>query len=360
MALRILVTGCCGFVGSRILRQLRESLENVTLVGLDNLCRPGSERQRALLKTLGVRFVHGDVRVTSDFESLPEVDWVIDAAANPSVLAGVDGKSSSRQVIEHNFAGTVNLLEFCKRHRAGFVLLSTSRVYSIPALAGLPLRAEGSRLALLPDAALPTGASAHGIAEDFSTAPPLSLYGVSKKMSEDLALEYASAFNIPVWINRCGVMAGAGQFGRADQGIVAFWIHSWREAARLRYLGFGGLGHQVRDALHPDDLAHLLLQQLQLTSGADHPRLMNVSGGPESAFSIAELSAWCRDRFGVDQAVIQDGTPRAFDLGWLILDDRLCRQTFGWRPTVTRDMIFEQVARFAEENPEWLAVSAAE
>ena len=360
MALRILVTGCCGFVGSQILRRLRESLENVTLIGMDNLCRPGSERQRSVLKAQGIRFVHGDVRVTSDFESLPAVDWVIDAAANPSVLAGVDGKSSSRQVLEHNFAGTVNLLEYCKRHSAGFVLLSTSRVYSIPALANLPLRPEGSRLTLDPAAALPTGASLHGIAEDFSTAPPLSLYGVSKKMSEDLALEYASVFNLPVWINRCGVMAGAGQFGRADQGIVAFWIHSWREAARLRYLGFGGQGHQVRDALHPDDLAQLLLQQLQLSPSPGQPRLMNVSGGPESSFSLAELSAWCGKHFGTENPVIQDGTPRPFDLGWLILDDRLCRQTFNWRPAITRDKIFEQVAQFAKDNPQWLAVSAAE
>ena len=53
------------------------------------------------------------------------------------MLAGVDGRTSSRQLIEHNLNGTVNLLEYCKRHRAGFILLSTSRVYSITALAGL-------------------------------------------------------------------------------------------------------------------------------------------------------------------------------------------------------------------------------
>ncbi len=79
----------------------------------------------------------------SDLETLPAADWVIDAAANPSVLAGVDGRTSSRQLIEHNLHGTLNLLEYCKRHKAGFILLSSSRVYSIPALAGLPLRAEG-------------------------------------------------------------------------------------------------------------------------------------------------------------------------------------------------------------------------
>ena len=70
--MRILVTGACGFVGSRILRRLRALSENWTLVGMDNLCRAGSEQNRSTLKTLGVKFFHGDVRSASDFEALPD------------------------------------------------------------------------------------------------------------------------------------------------------------------------------------------------------------------------------------------------------------------------------------------------
>ena len=358
--MRILVTGACGFVGSRILRKFRESLTGAELHGMDNLCRAGSERNRAVLKELGVRFVHGDVRSASDFEALPEVDWVIDAAANPSVLAGVDGRSSSRQVIEHNLLGTVNMLEYCRAKSAGFVLLSTSRVYGIDTLASLPLKTEDARFALDTKKPLPSGASARGVNEDFSTTPPLSLYGVSKKMSEDLALEYARAFKMPVWINRCGVMAGAGQFGRADQGIVAFWIHSWREDRPLKYLGFGGHGHQVRDVLHPDDIAALLLKQLHAGSGKPHtPRVVNVGGGIESAFSLAELSAWCADRFGRKQDVIRDGSDRPFDIPWIVLDDSKARETWGWKPEKTKEKIFEEVAEFAEANAEWMSASAA-
>jgi CDP-paratose 2-epimerase len=77
-------------------------------------------------------------------ETLPVADWVIDAAAQPSVLSGRDGKTSTRQLLEHNLIGTINLLEYCRASRAGLILLSTSRVYSIPALTQLPLRAESS------------------------------------------------------------------------------------------------------------------------------------------------------------------------------------------------------------------------
>ncbi|MEI6537115.1 MAG: NAD-dependent epimerase/dehydratase family protein [Verrucomicrobiaceae bacterium] len=357
--MRILVTGACGFVGSRILRKLRESLVNAELLGMDNLCRAGSERNRETLKALGVKFTHGDVRNASDFESLPAVDWVIDAAANPSVLAGVDGKSSSRQVIEHNLLGTVNMLEFCRTRGAGFILLSTSRVYGIEPLCKLPLRTEGARFVIDESKPLPPGVSVRGVSEDFSTKPPLSLYGVSKKMSEDLALEYASTFKLPVWVNRCGVMAGAGQFGRADQGIVAFWIHSWREGRPLKYLGFGGHGHQVRDALHPDDLAALLIKQIQAGSGKpDVPRVLNVSGGNESSFSLAELNAWCAYRFGKKITVVQDGSERPFDIAWLILDDAKARAAWDWKPAITRDALFKEVAQFAEANADWMSVSA--
>jgi CDP-paratose 2-epimerase len=250
------------------------------------------------------------------------------------------------------------MLEFCKRHGAGFILLSTSRVYSIPALCALPLRTEGSRFVLDDTKPLPAGVSARGVNEDFSTVPPLSLYGVSKKMSEDLALEYAAAFNLPVWINRCGVMAGAGQFGRADQGIVAFWIHSWREGRPLKYLGFGGHGHQVRDCLHPDDLAALLIKQMAWGAREGRPRLANVSGGPESSFSLAELSAWCEARFGKGHAVARDGSDRAFDIAWLVLDDTRTRRQWDWEPAIGREALLEGVANFAEGHPEWMHLSS--
>lgn len=327
------------------------------MIGLDNFCRPGSERNRAGLRALGVNIIHGDVRSASDFESLPSVDWVIDAAANPSVLAGVDGRTSSRQLVEHNLIGTVNMLEYSRARGAGFILLSTSRVYSIPPLTTVPLVTQGQRFVVDASAPLPVGLTAAGVNESFSTAPPLSLYGVSKKASEDLALEYAFTFKVPVWINRCGVMAGAGQFGRPDQGIIAYWLHSWLEKKPLKYLGFGGTGHQVRDALHPTDLADLLLKQMQAPASTN-PKLGNVSGGAESAFSLADMSAWCGQRFGYAHPVECNGADRPFDIPWLILDDKQTRQTWDWKPQISCEMIFEKVAAFAERNPDWLAVSA--
>ena len=150
--------------------RLREQLHDAQISGLDSLIRPGSETNVDRLRVAGVRVDHGDIRSASDFETLADCDWIIDAAANSSVTAGVDGRTSSRQVVEHNLHGTTNVLEFARHCGAGVVLLSTSRVYSIAALAALPLGVEDEAFVLDATAALPPGCSAHGLAEDFSTS----------------------------------------------------------------------------------------------------------------------------------------------------------------------------------------------
>jgi CDP-paratose 2-epimerase len=348
--MRILITGICGFVGSTLARTWAEHGSAHEVYGIDNFVRPGSEINRQQLRRLGVKVIHGDIRLASDFEPLPTVDWLIDAAANPSVLAGVDGRTSSRQLIEHNLLGTINMLEYCRQHRAGFILLSTSRVYSVAGLSRLPVEASGDAFRLA-SARQVDGVSNEGVSEAFSTDPPVSLYGATKRASEQLALEYGDAFDFRVHINRCGVLAGAGQFGRADQGIFSYWIHAWASGRPLAYIGFDGTGRQVRDCLHPRDLAGLLDRQMQ-SSGGGHTRILNVGGGARSAMSLKELSAWCTGRFG-RRDVAQDLSPRAYDVPWLVLDSRRAMNEWTWSPRTDRDAILEEIAVHAEANRSW-------
>lgn len=355
--MRILISGICGFVGSTLAQAFAGSGNGHELFGFDNFIRPGSETNRPTLKRLGVRLFHGDLRNASDLENLPAVDWVIDAAANPSVLAGVDGRTSSRQLVEHNLSGTVNMLEFCKQHRAGFILLSTSRVYSIPALAVLPMEEHDRAYRLSLRGELPPGVSIAGVSETFSTAAPVSLYGATKLASEALALEYGETFGLPVFINRCGVLAGAGQFGRPDQGIFAYWINSWLARRPLKYIGFGGNGYQVRDCLHPRDLLPVLERQLAAPKVAVEGRLANFAGGAASAMSLRQLSDWCAERFG-PLAVAADPAPRPFDIPWMVLDASKAQRLWSWKPETPTKTILEEIARHAESHSTWLDLSA--
>lgn len=353
--MKVLITGACGFVGSSIAQVLSREDAVSSIIGVDNFLRPGSETNRLKLASLGVRVLHGDVRQTSDVESLPTVDWVIDAAANPSVLAGVDGRSSSRQLVEHNLLGSVNLLEYCKARSAGIILLSSSRVYSARALSTLPLTVCGKRFRLDETHPLPPGVSPAGISEEFSTQAPVSLYGSTKLASEALALEYGATFGFPVWINRCGVLAGAGQMGTAEQGIFSYWIHSHARKRPLRYIGFDGFGHQLRDAFHPADLTALLLVQMR-DPERPGPRLFNVGGGAPNSMSLAELTDWCVRRFG-NHPVQPDPRPRSFDVPWVVMDSAQAASHFGWRPRMLLPAILEEIGLHAEQNPDWLHVT---
>ena len=355
--MRILISGICGFVGSTVARTLLAAGRGHQIFGFDNFIRPGSESNRTELKALGVKLFHADLRAASDLETLPPADWVIDAAANPSVLAGVDGKTNSRQLVEHNLLGTVNVLEYCKQHRAGFILLSTSRVYAIEPLASLQVVAVNHAFTPMLLDKVPPGLTPAGLDESFSTGAPLSLYGATKLASEALALEYGATFGFPVFVNRCGVLAGAGQFGRADQGIFTYWINSWLRKRPLKYLGFGGYGHQVRDCLHPRDLGPLLEKQFAGPAISSGDRIVNLSGGAASAMSLRQLSDWCAARFG-PHSVVQDGTPRQFDIPWIVLDHAKATRNWNWQPTATTSAILEEIAVHAERNPGWLDLSA--
>jgi CDP-paratose 2-epimerase len=354
--MKVLITGICGFVGSTIALELQHNINGIEIIGVDNLSRPGSEVNRALLKKNKIRFLHADIRNPSDLEDLPKTDWVIEAAANPSVLAGVTAAASSRQLFEHNLFGTVNALEYCKRHHAGLILLSTSRVYSLAALSELPMETRGDAFAPRFEAIQQEGISAAGITEDFSTQAPLSLYGSAKLASEIVALEYGAAFDFPVHINRCGVLAGAGQFGKPDQGIFSFWVHSWRAKRPLKYLGFGGKGHQLRDCLHPRDLSVLLAMQMQHPEKSGH--VLNVSGGAASGMSLANLSKWCGQRFG-PQTVGAEPANRKFDVPWLVLDSSHAAREWNWSAKMKTESILEEIANHADKNPDWLELSSA-
>jgi CDP-paratose 2-epimerase len=353
--MKIFIAGICGFVGSSLARWFQAISSHVSVFGADNLIRPGSEINRAELRSRGIEVHHADTRLASDLESLPRPDWIIDAAANPSVLAGVDGRSTSRQLIEHNLGGTLNLLEYSKKHGAGFLLLSTSRVYSIPALAQIPIKVDGSSFRLDQEKTLPPGLSGEGIAENFTAAPPVSLYGSTKLASEILTLEYCHTFNFPVWINRCGVMAGAGQFGTPEQGIFSYWMHAHAERKPLRYIGFGGAGYQVRDVLHPDDLARLLWLQMN-DHHAGGERLFNVGGGADNAISLADLTVICDKYFG-PHAPQPDNRERLFDLPWIVMDSRKAKDRFNWVPARRLPSILDEIASHARHHPEWLDLS---
>jgi CDP-paratose 2-epimerase len=345
--MKILVTGAAGFVGYQMAKYFKEYYTDATLLGIDNLSRRGSEHNVLLLKELGCTFFHGDIRNKEDVDDLPKVDWIVDCAADPSVLAGLHGGSFG--LINNNLIGTIYLLEKCKRDNSGFIMLSTSRVYSIDELSKIPLTQTENSFVIQKNVNYPQGFSQKGVAENFSTASPISLYGSTKLASEVLALEYHYTFGFPVWIDRCGVIAGPGQFGKIDQGIFSFWVYQYLLDRPLAYIGFGGKGKQARDFFHPRDLFSMIKMQI------DEPekkvrRLVNLGGGVDNTYSLAQLDAFCKQQLGTDKVIKSVTENRSFDIPLYISDYSLAEKEWGWKPQISAEVILNEIVEYAQHN----------
>jgi CDP-paratose 2-epimerase len=115
------------------------------------------------------------------------------------------------------------------------------------------------------------------------------------------------------------------------------------------------MGWQVRDMLHPEDLAALILKQIDSGIAPPWESIWHVSGGRESSFSLAELSGWCGERWGQRVVVEREAEARSQDVPWLILDAHQTRARWDWAPRWSRQAILEEIAEHADSHPDWLA-----
>jgi len=347
----ILLTGGAGFVGSNLAIRLKSGLAGqARVVALDNLKRRGSELNLPRLLKAGVEYVHGDVRQLADLEAVGEVGAIIDCAAEPSVLAGFSG--SPRYVVDTNLNGTTNCLELASRYHADFIFLSTSRVYPTAAINGLNFRETDTRFEWTDDQKLP-GASSRGLTEEFTLEGTRSLYGATKFCSELLVREYLEMYGLRGVINRCGVISGPWQMGKADQGVVVLWLASHLYGRPLNYIGFGGTGKQMRDALHVDDLYELVRLQLN-DPGLHSGQVYNVGGGPENSFSLLELTEACARITGKRVPVGWVPENRPADIRCYVTDNSKIFRAAGWAPKKSGEELLEETARWIRDNQEAL------
>jgi CDP-paratose 2-epimerase len=347
----LLVTGGCGFVGSSLCILLKANYPQLQVLAFDNLKRRGSELNLERLKPLGISFIHGDIRNKEDFDQIGKIDFLIDAAAEPSVLAGID--DSVDYVINTNLIGTVNCLNFAVKHKALFIFLSTSRVYPFETLDRLSYAESETRFNLLPDQLI-SGFSQLGIGEDFPLTGARSFYGATKLSSELLIAEYVEFLGLKAIINRCGVLTGPWQMGKVDQGVVVLWMarHYWKK--NLTYNGYGGQGKQVRDLLHVNDLFNLIEYQLQNPSHLIG-KTLNVGGGLDSSISLKELTTMCEKITGNTISIPSVPENRKADVRIYVTDNTEVTRLTGWKPTYTVEQILVEIYDWIRLNEEKLS-----
>ncbi len=342
----ILITGGCGFVGSNLALKIKNDFPGARIITMDNLKRRGSELNIERLKERGIEFIHGDIRNKEDFNDVGEISTLIEAAAEPSVLSGIN--STPDYVLNTNLGGTANCLNYAAKNKAKFIFLSTSRVYPIADLNKV-VYTEGDSRFEIADSQTLNGISKSGIAENFSLNGARSFYGTSKLASELLIQEYAEFYNLKTVINRCGVITGPWQMGKIDQGVIVLWLakHFWKN--ELSYIGFGGKGKQVRDILHIQDLYNLIKIQMMDIDKFDND-IYNVGGGTDISVSLKELTYLCENITGNKININSVPENRLADIPLYITDNTKINNLSGWKPVIQPAEILSDIFEWIKTN----------
>lgn len=348
--MKILITGGAGFVGASLCLSLKQKYPSYSIIAFDNLKRRGSELNLIEFKKNDIGFIHGDIRNNEDLESLKEFDVLIEASAEPSVMAGLGSNPS--YVINNNLNGSINCFNACLKHKAKLIFLSTSRVYPIKKIETANFIEEDTRFSFS-DTQTEKGISRLGISEELSLNGPRSFYGTTKLSSEMFIQEYAEFYNLDAAVTRFGVIAGPRQMGKTDQGVVTLWMakHYWQQP--LKYIGYGGLGKQVRDILHVEDLIDLVdlqIHQIRKFTG----KIYNAGGGISTSASLFEMTAICEKITGNKIQIKPELLTRPADLRVFITDNSKIENEIGWKPKHTVEHIFSDIFQWINKNEQQL------
>jgi UDP-glucuronate 4-epimerase len=229
MAERYLVTGCAGFIASKVAELLLQAGHAV--VGIDNLNDAYDPRLKhwrlaQLQPQKNFSFQAVDIRDRAALEPLFAAgDPPFAAVVNLAARAGVRPSVTNPWVYyQTNCDGTLNLLDMCRRSGVRkFLLASTSSLYGLHNQA--PYR------------------------EDADTNRPLSPYAASKKAAETIAFAYHHLHGLDVSIPRYFTVYGPA--GRPDMSIFRFI----RRIAEDEPIVVFGDGSQSRDFTFVDDIA---------------------------------------------------------------------------------------------------------
>jgi CDP-paratose 2-epimerase len=354
--LHVLVTGGCGFIGSHVALHLNDAGHKVSV--MDNLVRRGSERNIAVLSRHGVAFFHGDVRNPEDLGNLPaDIDLICDTSAQPSVVTGYANPLFD---ITNNSLGAIHVLEYARRRHIPLIFWSSNRVYGADRLNALPRHETPTRFEYDPDAwnrlpieQRPEGFDpVHGVSEVFSIdGGQRSIYGLSKLIADAACQEYAHAYDLPIVVNRFGVISGAGQFGHTDQGWVVWWaIAHWFQLP-LTY--FGWQGKQVRDILFVEDMLELLdLQIKQIVRFRGE--VFNLGGGAANSVSLCEATVAMQEISSRAAPITKKDQARQGDIVVYWTDNRKAAQQLGWTPKTNLRSGFNRIFEWIRENEEEL------
>jgi dTDP-L-rhamnose 4-epimerase len=352
----VLVTGGAGFIGSHLVDALLGEGERVRVLdNLDPLAHPSGEPPAHFSKE--AELVLGDLRDRA------VVDRALEGVDRIFHLGGVVGNGESmvhvRKAVDVNCGGTATLLEAAieRRESVRRVVVASSMVvygegaYRCPEHGPVaPGPRDRDRLARrewelrCPLCALvvepvPT--------DEHTPLRPSSVYGITKRDQEELALVLGSAYGLETVALRYLNTYGPRQaLGNPYTGVAA--IFAARLLAGRRPLVFED-GEQVRDLVHVADVVRATRAAMDAPSAPGCA--INVATG--QPVRVSELARMLAAALGSDLEPEVTGEARAGDIRHCFADVGRARELLG----------FEAGRALGEAIPElaaWVATQAVE
>ena len=314
---KILLTGCCGFIGSKVGELLLRQKSRV--LGIDEI----NDYYDIRLKEwrLSQLRQHGNFTFVKQDISSPEIrdivkDFSPDAIINLAARAGVRASIKDPFIyFRSNLTGTLNLLEISKEQSIRkFILSSTSSVY-----AGEEMPFD----------------------EELAVNKPISPYAASKKSAESICYTYHYLYGIDVTVFRYFTVYGPA--GRPDMSVFKF-IKLIDEGKKITVFGDGS---QKRDFTYVDDIAAGTVKGL-IPKGFN---IINLGGN--RPYSLNDLIGMIERELG-KKAAMEHKPFQKTDLYATWADIRRAQRLLKWQPVTDLEEGIRKTVGWYRENREWV------